>query len=156
MSTPIRPVINEDIPKLKGILDSTELFPSTMLDDMISDYLTNTTTSDIWFTALDQDIPISIGYCAPEKMTEGTFNLYAIAVHSSYQGKGIGKQMMNYIEEYLRSINGRVLIVETSGKPEFELTRSFYLQCHYVKQAIIPEFYDEADDKVVFWKKLRT
>ena len=156
MNTSIRPVIKEDIPALKGVLDSTELFPSAMLDDMIHDYLTNSATTDIWFTALEEDIPKSIGYCAPERMTEGTFNLYAIAVHNDLQGKGIGRRMMRYIEEYLRARGGRILLVETSGKPEFDLTRSFYHQCKYIRQAVIPEFYDVGDDKVVFWKDLRT
>ena len=156
MDASIRPIIKEDIPALKGVLDSTELFPSAMLDDMIHDFLTNSTTSDIWFTALEQGVPVSIGYCAPERMTEGTFNLYAIAVHNDFQGKGIGRQMMSYIEEFLRARGGRILLVETSGKPEFNLTRSFYHQCMYIRQAVIPEFYDVGDDKVVFWKNLRT
>lgn len=87
-------------------------------------------------------------------MTEGTYNLYAIAVYKELQGNGIGKQMMAYIETQLRNKGHRILIVETSGKPEFELTREFYIKCKYIKQAIIPDFYEDGDDKVVFWKKL--
>ena len=62
--------------------------------------------------------------------------------------------MMSFIEQLLRNEGHRILIAETSGKPDFELTRQFYRQCGYTKQAVIPEFYDEGDDKVVFWKKL--
>lgn len=154
MNGQIRKVKKVDIPELKVVLDSSELFPSYLLDDMISDYLNNTSSTDIWFTTIDQGIPISIGYCAPERLTEGTYNLYAIAVHKDYQGKGIGKQMMRYIENLLREKGNRILIVETSGKPGFELTREFYHKCNYVQQAVIPEFYEKGDDKVVFWKKL--
>lgn len=155
MSGQIRKVEKADIPELKKVLDSSELFPSYLLDAMISDYLNNKSSADIWFTTIDQGKPISIGYCAPERLTEGTYNLYAIAVRKKNQGKGIGKRMMKYVENLLREKGGRILIVETSGKPDFELTREFYYKCSYIKQAVIPEFYDKNDDKVVFWKKLK-
>ena len=154
MSELIRKVKKEDIPALKAVLDSSELFPSTLLDDMISDYLTNEATTDIWFTTVCQGSPVSIGYCAPETLTDGTYNLYAIAVRKDYQGKGLGKKMMAYIEHLLREQGQRLLIVETSGTADFALTREFYIKCDYIQQAVIPEFYAEGDDKVVFWKKL--
>ncbi len=154
MNRVIRKVEKEDIPVLKQVLDSSELFPSYLLDDMINDYLNNEQSTDIWFTTIQDEKPVSIGYCAPERLTEGTYNLYAIAVHKNQQGKGIGKMMMEYIENELRKNGNRILIVETSGKPEFELTREFYKKCNYTKQAVIPEFYEEDDDKIIFWKKL--
>ena len=150
----IRKVEKSDIPALKKVLDSSELFPSGLLDEMISDYLNNESSTDIWFTTVDAGTPVSIGYCAPERMTEGTYNLYAIAVNKAHQRNGIGQKMMQYIENQLRNDGNRILIVETSGKPEFERTRNFYLKCDYVKQAVIPEFYEAGDDKVIFWKKL--
>lgn len=154
MSEVIRMVKKEDLPLLKNVLDSSELFPSDLLDEMIKDYFENSESQDIWFTTSIQNSPVSIAYCAPEAMTEGAYNLYAIAVHKDYQGKGVGKKMINFIETLLISKGKRILIVETSGKPEFELTRKFYKQCNYTLQAIIPEFYDVDDDKIVFWKKL--
>lgn len=154
MNREIRKVRRADIPELKKVLDSSELFPSYLLDDMINDYLNNESSTDFWFTTIENEKPVSIGYCAPERLTEGTYNLYAIAVNKSLQGNGIGKQMMEYIESHLRKSGNRILIVETSGKPEFELTREFYIKCQYIKQAVIPEFYEKGDDKVVFWKKL--
>lgn len=156
MNTEIRNVLESDIPELKLVLNSSELFPSYLLDDMISEYLYKESSKDIWFTTIQNGHLISIGYCAPEKLTEGTYNLYAIAVSKDHQGKGIGRQMMNYIESKLRNNGHRILIVETSGKPQFKRTREFYIKCNYVQQAVIPEFYDEGDDKIVFWKKLQS
>lgn len=154
MSELIRKVKKEDIPALKVVLDSSELFPSALLDDMINDYLTNEATTDIWFTTVCQGTPVSIGYCVPEQLTDGTYNLYAIAVRKDYQGKGLGKEMMAYIETLLRKQGQRLLIVETSGMTSFALTREFYIKCNYIQQAVIPEFYAKDDDKVVFWKRL--
>lgn len=154
MSKGIRKVQESDVDALKAVLVSSELFPADLLDAMIADYFANESSKDIWFTALHNETPIAIGYCAPERLTEGTYNLYAIAVHKDFQGKGIGKKMMAYIEHVLRKNGNRILLVETSGKAAFELTRTFYHKCHYTEQAIIPEFYDKDDDKVVFWKRL--
>ena len=150
----IRKIEPKDLPSLKSVLDSSELFPSEMLDDMIADFFNNPKTTDFWFTTIQNDIPISLGYCAPEPMTEGTFNLYAIAVDKAFQGKGIGREMMSFIENVLLKKQARILIVETSGTADFELTRKFYNKIGYIQQAIIPEFYAQGDDKVVFWKKL--
>ena len=87
-------------------------------------------------------------------MTDRTFNLYAIGVQKDLQRKGIGQQMMHFIEDDLRSNGNRVLIVETSSLPEFDSTRAFYLKLSYTKEATIRDFWKEGDDKIVFWKKL--
>ena len=150
----IRKVIKSDISDLKQVLDTIELFPSEMLDEMIADYLNNPVTEEIWFTETHGGKPISIGYCAPEKLTEGTFNLYAIGVRSDIQSKGTGSRMMDFIENHLKKNNHRILIVETSGTEEFQLTRRFYEQLGYEQEAVIRDFWKDGDDKVIYWKKL--
>lgn len=154
MNPTIRKVNKDDISHLKSVLDTIELFPSEYLEDMISDFFDNPETEDIWFTATENGIPISIGYCAPEKFTQGTFNLYAIGVKADVQGKGIGNQMMKYLENQLKNNGNRVLIVETSGTPALQLTRKFYEDLNYIKEAVIRDFWEEGDDKVIYWKKL--
>ncbi len=151
----IRKVVKSDINALKEVLDSIDLFPSEMLEDMISDYFSNADSEDIWFAAIKNEKPISIAYCAPEKLTQGTFNLYAIGVRGDIQGKGIGTQMMTYIEHHLKQNGQRILIVETSGTQDFQLTRKFYENLNYTKEAVIRDFWDEGDDKVIYWKKLK-
>ena len=147
-------VIKSDIPYLKQVLDTIELFPSEMLDDMISDYLNNPKTKEVWFTATKKNKPISIGYCAPEKLTEGTYNLYAIGVRNDIQSKGTGSKMMIFIENHLKENGQRILIVDTSGTDDFKLTRKFYEKLGYNKEAVIRDFWKEGDDKVIYWKKL--
>lgn len=154
MNQVIRKVKPEDVNALKVVLDSSELFPSDMLDDMIADYFNNVLSEDIWLTTLVDNKPVSIAYCAPERMTDGTYNLYAIAVHKELQGKGIGGNMMRFVEDLLRENGDRILLVETSGLPAYELTRKFYDQCDYQREAVIRDFYQEGEDKVIFWKKL--
>lgn len=154
MSASVRKIVKDDVEHLKSVLNSIELFPAEMLEEMISDYFDNPDTQDFWFTATENNIPVSIGYCAPQKLTDGTFNLYAIGVRSDIQGKGIGNKMMKYLEDQLRIQGHRILIVETSGTDDFELTRKFYEKLNYNKEAVIRDFWREGDDKVIYWKKL--
>ncbi|MGB5636047.1 MAG: GNAT family N-acetyltransferase [Waterburya sp.] len=87
-------------------------------------------------------------------MTEGTWNLYLIAVHPDYQGKGYGSSLLRYIEQMLAARGERLLLVETSSLARFEPTRGFYQKCGYEKEAQIREFYQAGEDKIVFRKSL--
>ncbi len=151
----IRLVQESDIPELKHILDSINLFPSEMLDEMISGYLNNPENEDIWFTEIENDRPISIGYCAPETLAEGTYNLYALGVKSDTQSKGTGTRMIAFIEDHLKLHNHRILIVETSSIDDFKSSREFYENLGYHKEAVIRDFWSKGDDKVIYWKKLK-
>lgn len=89
-------------------------------------------------------------------MTEGTWNLFLIAVSKKVQGQGIGGELVAHVEQALTLKQARILLVETSGQPDYELTRKFYPKCGYRQVANIPEYYDEGDDKIVFWKSLQS
>ena len=161
IDTNIRSVTPNDKPSLKGVIDANELFPSEMLDDMMSDYFENENSQDIWLTYQGNEpiarrsLAVGIAYCAPEKMTEGTWNLYLIAIHPDYQGQGIGTSMVRYIEQMLAARGERILLVETSSLASFEGTREFYRKCGYDQEARIREFYQAGEDKIVFRKSLR-
>lgn len=150
----IREINKSDIADLKIVIETSGLFPPELLDDMMADYFSNKESQDIWLTMVINDKPVAIAYCAPERLTEGTYNLYLIAVRKDLQGNGIGRQLTSFVESLLKSKGNRILLVETSGLPEFELTRMFYDKCGYSHEAIIRDFYREGEDKVIFRKKL--
>lgn len=150
----IRPTTIADIPALKEVIDSSELFPSAYLDDMVAPYLAGKAPQEIWLSTELEGQLVAITYCAPERMTEGTYNLYLIAVRKEAQGKGIGRKIMTYVENLLREQQVRILLVETSGLAEFKLTREFYDKCLYRREAVIRDFYQQGEDKVIFWKAL--
>lgn len=154
MNDNIRAVIPTDIKGLKKVADSSGLFPSEYLDDMISDYFNNAETQDIWFTYIDDGTPVAIGYCAPEKFTDGTYNVLAIGVSQDSQRKGIASKMMQYIEQVVKHKDGRILIVETSTDDAQIGARQLYKHIGYTQEAVIRDFWKEGEDKIVFWKKL--
>lgn len=149
----LRAVEAGDLAALKSVIDSTGLFPSAMLDDMIAPYLSGANGTDLWFTHAVVR-PQAIAYCAPERMTEGTWNLYLIAVDADHQGKGIGARLLGHVEAALRARGERVLLVETSGLDSFARTRQFYLNNGYEQEARIRDFYQAGEDKIIFRKTL--
>lgn len=150
----IRSITSDDLPALIAVINSSELFPGEFLNEMTMDFLTNSDSPEMWFTFEQTNVPIAVMFCAPEKMTEGTYNLYLIAVNKNIQGTGIGTKMMSFLEKELQLKGVRILLVETSSLPEFELTRKFYDNLGFEREAVIREFYQKGEDKIVFWKKL--
>ncbi len=123
-----------------------------MLDEMTAGYFA-AAGEDAWLTG-DEDGPGAVAYFAPERMTEGTWNLYLIAVRPERQGSGLGTALLRRVEETLAACGGRILLVETSGLPEFGRTRAFYRRRGYDEEARIRDFYRAGEDKVVFRKAL--
>lgn len=154
MNDKIRAVTQSDTDKLKKVVDSSELFPSEYLDEMISDYFNNPDTEDIWFTYIENNKQVAIGYCVPEKLTDGTCNLLAIGVSQDSQRNGVASEMMKYIEQLLKQKDGRILIVETSSDDAQIGARNFYQKIGYTQAAVIKDFWKDEEDKIVFWKKL--
>lgn len=148
-----RAMVRDDLVEIAPILDATGLFPSEMLPAMAEPYLEGA-EPHVWLVACQGEDVLGFAYCEPERITDRTFNLLAIAVEPSWQSRGVGQQLVVAVEQELRASGARVLLVETSSLPEFERTRSFYDRLGFAREAVIREFYAEGDDKVVFWKKL--
>jgi ribosomal protein S18 acetylase RimI-like enzyme len=150
----IRPTRSEDIGDMKLILEGTELFPSDMLDDMISGYLSQTSGDELWLSAENGGEVIGFCYAVPEKLTDGTWNMLAIAVLPSSQSRGVGAAIVASLENQLQGMGARVLIADTSGLDDFKRTRDFYRRNNYVEEAQIRDFWAEGNAKVTFWKPL--
>lgn len=148
----VRPTTPEDLPAIKKILDATELFPSELLDEMAAGALAGGECEERWLSADGGNGPLGFAYYVPERMTEGTWNLLAIAVDPGHQGRGVGAALVGRIERDLRDRGQRVLLVETSGLREFERARAFYRANDFDEEARIRDFHASGDDKVVFWK----
>jgi ribosomal protein S18 acetylase RimI-like enzyme len=97
-----------------------------------------------------------LGYaCAgPTPATEGTFDLYWLAVDAAAQGKGIGTTLVREVERELRDRGARMLLVETSSRPDYSDTRAFYARCGYTEAARIRDFYAPADDRIMLTTRL--
>lgn len=154
MSYPIiKPTTYDDIAGLKVVLDGTGLFPSEMLTDMLSPALAGETEA-LWLTSHYGGEAVGLCYTVPEEFTAGTWNMRALGVHPDVQGLGLGAALVSAVEQHLKAKGARLLIVDTSGTADFELTRRFYAKIGYDEEARIRDFWAPQDDKVTFRKAL--
>ena len=86
--------------------------------------------------------------------TEGTYDLYWIAVHPEHQGEGGGSRLLDEVERRLNEREARLLVVETSARSDYESTRRFYERRGYGEHARISDFYAVGDDRVIYAKRL--
>jgi GNAT superfamily N-acetyltransferase len=154
----IRPTIPSDTPTLRTIADETGVFKPheivalhEVLDDFHADNYRENHRS---VTYEHQGNIAGFAYYAPAAMTERTWYLYWIAVSKHIHARGIGSALLKYVEEDVRKQNGRILLIETSSLPHYDLTRRFYLKHHYDQEAVLRDFYADGDDMVVFRKRL--
>lgn len=141
------------IPALQSILQETELFPPDMLPDMVGAVLSGGQVG-LWLTLAIAEGPVGFAYSVPEAMTNGTWNMLALAVDPARQGAGFGAALVAETEARLRSQGHRLVIVDTSGTDDFAGTRAFYAINGFTQEARIRDFWAAGDDKVVFVKPL--
>ena len=60
------------------------------------------------------------------------------------------------VERDLCARGARLLLVETSSRPDYENTRAFYSRCGYTEAARIRDFYAPADDRIMLTTRLTT
>ena len=99
---------------------------------------------------------LGFAYYAPAAMTDRAWYLYWIAVTKHTQAKGIGGKLLKHVEEDIHRLKGRMLFIETSSLPNYDLTRKFYLKQHYEQASVLPDFYADGDSLVVFRKRMDT
>lgn len=155
----IRSTAPDDTIALIALAEATGLFEANQLDEveeMLADYFSGNSDSDRFWITDDDGGPVGVAYCELEPMTDRTWNLQLIAILPDRQGQGRGATLLRYIEQTLMARGGRVLLVETSGLPEFDRVRSFYRKCGYDEEARIRDFYKAGDDKIVYRKAIDT
>lgn len=153
----IRLTIPNDTTALIALAEESGLFEPNQTEElaqMLSQHFNGETESqDLWFTDDDNGV-VGVAYVAPERMTEGTWNLYLIAIHPNQQRQGRGVALLRHVEQTLADRGERVLLVETSSLESFEYVRSFYRKSGYDEEARIREFYKAGEDKIIFRKSL--
>ena len=97
-----------------------------------------------------------IGYACygPTPGTDGTYDLYWIAIHPEYQGAGGGSRLLDEVERRLNGREARLLVVETSSRTDYASTRRFYERREYREFARLSDFYAPGDDRVIYAKRL--
>lgn len=86
--------------------------------------------------------------------TEATWDLYWIAVDPGAHRRGLGRALMDACERTIAQAGGRLVVVETSSRPDYAPTRAFYEALAYEATARIAGYYAPRDDLIVYTKRL--
>jgi ribosomal protein S18 acetylase RimI-like enzyme len=154
----IRPTTQADTPYLLQLTEGTGVFKPheiEALNEVLSDYHADAIEQGhVAVTFEEQGKILGYAYYAPAAMTDRTWYLYWIAVTRDVHAKGIGSKLLGHAENDIRSRGGRVLFIETSSLPHYELTRKFYLKHGYEITGVLRDYYSDGDDMVVFRKRI--
>ena len=156
----IRPTTPAETDTLVALTDATGLFKPfevVALREVLDDFHATHHADDHHAVTCEIEGAIAgFAYYAPAPMTEGTWQLYWIAVRKDQQGRGIGSELLRYVEKDIReNRHGRLLFIETGSLPHYELTRQFYRKNGYEQHALLRDFYAKGDSMVVFRKAMR-
>ena len=153
----IRPTLPSETDELIAMAAGTAVFKPLELDilgELLADWHAGLTGDHIAISYERDGQPIGFAYYAPTPMTVGTWHLYWLFVAKAIHARGIGSELLRHIEADIVRAGGRVLLIETSGLPSYDLTRRFYAKHGYEQAATLRDFYCDGDDQVIFRKRL--
>lgn len=154
----IRPAEAGDAAAVTALAIATGTFASEdagVVDRMMADYFAVGRDAGHRCLIDGEDGVRGVAYALPLPATEGTWELLMIAVQPDQQGRGRGHALLARLEDELRSGGQRLMLVQTSGTPEYTRTRAFYAQCGYGEEARVRGYYAPGTDMVLFRKALR-
>ncbi len=155
----IRKLLAKDRAHLVDVINETDNFSAeekVVAVELIDEALANP-NHDYYnvFVAEHEDRAAGYHCTGKRALTDGVFDMFWIVVDKNYQNKGIGKELLNHAEDFVKENNGRWILAETSSGDNYTATRNFYLRNNYSIVSQIKDFYKVNDNLIVFGKYLK-
>jgi ribosomal protein S18 acetylase RimI-like enzyme len=151
-------MVRKDKSTIMDILRALPEFTSeevVVAEELIDAYLESSSISEYLVLVAEVDAVVTGYVCyGPTPLTKGTWDVYWIAVDPGGQGQGVGRALMAFTEDRIKESQGRLVLVETSGRPDYAKTRRFYNSLEYTEAARVADFYAPGDDKLILEKRL--
>jgi len=155
----IRPLVEKDRASLLSMLIKTRSFTSAEIDvamELIDIVLKDQIQKDYQIYCMVDDQDQAIGYICygPTPITQGTFDLYWIAVDPDFQKQGVGSNLLDFLGKVVKELKGRMILADTSSIPHYEKTQNFYLRNGFQEVARVLDYYHPGNDRVTFCRRL--
>ncbi len=148
----------DDRPNIARVLESCDAFRPEevaigleLLDESLNP---GPSTDYAWTLAELGGKVVGFACFGPVPLTEGTFDLYWIAVAPEGRGRGVASALDEAVEGAVRARGARWLLAETSSTAAYAPARAFYLRRGYRPLGQVPDFYRPGDDRLTFGKRL--
>ena len=158
MPIKIRGIKPADKSHIIRVTDETRAFlpdELTVVSEIIDEYFHDPEGSGYYFLIAEHDGDFAGYLCyGPTPLTHGAWDMYWCAVSPKSHGQGIGSTLFTMAADHIRSLGGRLILIETSSNPNYSAARSLYITLGYKHVSSIPDFYNRGDNKETFWKAL--
>ena len=156
-SVGLRVMVHGDKNAIMAILTSTPEFkPAEIVvaEEVIGYFLDQGIASGyrVWVAVEGADKVIGYVCFGQTPLTEGTWDIYWIAVAGTWRGRGVGSLLLQHAEGEIIDGGGLMILVETSSKPEYQQAIMFYGSMGYLPVSVITDFYAPGDSKITFQK----
>ena len=150
----------EDLTRLEEILRSTGYFYEFEIRTALE--IANDTIDEgmeksgyYWLKIIDGNKIIAFANYGKNAFSTHSWELYWIAVHQDSRNMKLGSVLLKGIEDNVRKAGGKILWIETSGRPLYASTEGFYKRNGYELQASLKDFYGPDDPKQIYAKVLQ-
>ncbi|HPI92993.1 MAG TPA: GNAT family N-acetyltransferase [Deltaproteobacteria bacterium] len=152
-------VLPSDLRAVREVVESTGFFTGEEVDvavELVDAGLQGQSLSGYYFIFCEDGSGALLGYTCfgPVICTEGSFDLYWIAVHPDRQGSGIGGDLLARTEEKIRTMGGARIYIETASRDLYKPTQGFYMNAGYEQEAVLKDYYSKGDSKIIYVKHL--
>ena len=158
MAPKVRDMLSTDKKAVMAILEDTPEFKPIevhVAEELIDAYLEEGIDSG-YFVQVGLVDSVLAGYVCygPTPLTSGTWDVYWMAVSRHFQRHGVGRALLEVAETNIRNTQGRLILIETSSKPDYVKAQNFYAGRGYQLISRIADFYEPGDDKLTYLKRL--
>jgi GNAT superfamily N-acetyltransferase len=149
----------EERKRIEEILRSTDFFYDFEIDTALE--IADETIAKgmeksgyYWLKVIDDDGVVAFANYGKNAFSTHSWELYWIAVHDNSRHKKLGSALLKAVEDDVRKHKGKILWIETSGRPKYAATEAYYQRNGYELAASLKEFYGPGDPKQVYVKTL--
>ncbi|AFH50791.1 Putative acetyltransferase [Ignavibacterium album JCM 16511] len=152
----IRSIKPSDVEGLEKLLKKIPNFTEAEIKvamELIEITVNNPEQTDYNIFVYEDDGKILGYHCTGKRpLTDAVYDLYWIVADPEHSGKGIGKNLLEHAENFVKERKGRWILAETSSKESYLSTQSFYLRNNYSIISEIKDFYSVGDNLLIFGK----
>lgn len=152
----IRSIKPSDVEGLEKLLKKIPNFNEAEVKvamELIEITVNNPDQTDYNIFVYEEDGKILGYHCTGKRpLTDAVYDLYWIVADPEHSGKGIGKNLLEHAENFVKERKGRWILAETSSKESYLSTQSFYLRNNFSIISEIKDFYSVGDNLLIFGK----
>ncbi len=151
-------VESSDVERIRRLVTVTGFFQATEVDvavELVNERLNKGADSGYHFVFAAHYGRLAGYTCyGPIACTASSYDIYWIAVHPDFQGRGLGRRLLKETERLIGQAGGSRIYVETSQRIQYASTRAFYESCGYRLESVMADFYAPGDGKATYCKSL--